>query len=114
PWAKRLEKIWGHGFAKLERIKKPKAAGSYIIKAVGYAAKGENADQGLIKGNRYNIAKCSRAPAWETLASFEAGNMTAIIKELGYKLEQWKKPIKRQIRKLRNAKEQTIKAKAIA
>lgn len=113
-WAKRLEKIWGHGFAKLERIKKPKAAGSYIIKAVGYAAKGENADQGLIKGNRYNIAKCSRAPAWETLASFEAGNMTAIIKELGYKLEQWKKPIKRQIRKLRNAKEQTIKAKAIA
>ncbi|HCG8288415.1 TPA: hypothetical protein NJ528_002492 [Vibrio parahaemolyticus] len=114
PWAKRLEKIWGHGFAKLERIKKPKAAGSYIIKAVGYAAKGENADQGLIKGNRYNIAKCSRAPAWETLASFEAGNMTAIIRELGYKLEQWKKPIKRQIRKLRNAKEQTIKAKAIA
>ncbi|WP_254865802.1 rolling circle replication-associated protein [Vibrio parahaemolyticus] len=114
PWAKRLEKIWGHGFAKLERIKKPKAAGSYIIKAVGYAAKGENADQGLIKGNRYNIAKCSRAPAWETLASFEAGNMTAIIKELGYKLEQWKKPIKRQIRKLRNAKEQTIKAKANA
>ncbi|EHZ2779814.1 hypothetical protein K5N60_000277 [Vibrio parahaemolyticus] len=114
PWAKRLEKIWGHGFAKLERIKKPKAAGSYIIKAVGYAAKGENADQGLIKGNRYNIAKCSRAPAWETLASFEAGNMTAIIKELGYKLEQWKRPIKRQIRMLRNAKEQTIKAKAIA
>lgn len=114
PWAKRLEKIWGHGFAKLERIKKPKAAGSYIIKAVGYAAKGENADQGLIKGNRYNIAKCSRAPAWETLASFEAGNMTAIIKELGYKLEQWKKPIKRQIRKLQAAKSQTIKAKSIA
>ncbi|MGR4016588.1 rolling circle replication-associated protein [Vibrio harveyi] len=114
PWAKRLEKIWGHGFAKLERIKKPKAAGSYIIKAVGYAAKGENADQGLIKGNRYNIAKCSRAPAWETLASFEAGNMTAIIKELGYKLEQWKKPIKRQIRKLQAAKAQTIKAKSIA
>lgn len=114
PWAKRLEKIWGHGFAKLERIKKPKAAGSYIIKAVGYAAKGENADQGLIKGNRYNIAKCSRAPAWETLASFEAGNMTAIIKELGYKLDQWKKPIKRQIRKLQAAKAQTIKAKSIA
>lgn len=114
PWARRLEKIWGHGFANLERIKKPKAAGSYIIKAVGYAAKGENADQGLIKGNRYNIAKCSRAPAWETLASFEAGNMTAIIKELGHKLDQWKKPLQRQIRKLRGDKAQTIKAKAIA
>ena len=113
-WAKRLEKLWGHGFAKLERIRKPKAAGSYIIKAVGYAAKGENADQGLIKGNRYNIAKCSRAPAWETIASFEADNMTAIIKELGYKLEQWKKPIQRQVRKLQAAKAQTIKAKSIA
>ncbi|NOH93060.1 hypothetical protein F0229_10890 [Vibrio sp. AIC-3] len=113
-WAKRLEKIWGHGFAKLERIKKPKAAGSYIIKAVGYAAKGENAEQGLIRGNRYNISKCTRAPKWECLASFEADNMTAVIKELGYKLEQWKKPLKRQVSKLIAAKAQTIKAKSIA
>ena len=114
PWAKRLEKIWGHGFAKLERIRKPQAAGTYIIKAVGYAAKGEDASQGLIKGNRYSIAKCSRAPAWECLASFDADNMTAIIKELGYRLEQWKKPIKRKVNKLHVAKAQTIKAQAIA
>lgn len=114
PWSKRLEKIWGHGFANLERIKKPQAAGSYIIKAVGYAAKGENIDQGLIRGNRYSISKCSRAPAWETLATFDADNMTAIIKELGYKLEQWRKPIVRKIRKLQAAKGQTIKAKSIA
>ncbi|WP_216607782.1 hypothetical protein [Vibrio sp. RE88] len=40
--------------------------------------------------------------------------MTAIIKELGYKLKQWKKPIKRQVRKLQAAKAQTIKAKSIA
>ncbi|MFM2599873.1 hypothetical protein [Vibrio fortis] len=113
-WAKRLEKIWGHGFAKLERIKKPKAAGSYIIKAVGYAAKGGDAEQGLIKGNRYNISKCTRAPKWECLASFEAGNITAVIKELGYKLEQWKKPLKRKASKLIAAKAQTIKAKSIA
>ncbi|MFA0264562.1 rolling circle replication-associated protein [Vibrio cyclitrophicus] len=113
-WAKRLEKIWGHGFAKLERIKKPKAAGSYIIKAVGYAAKGENAEQGLIRGNRYNISKCTRAPKWECLASFEADNMTAVIKELGHKLDQWKKPLKRKVSKLIVAKAQTIKAKSIA
>ncbi|WP_430520193.1 hypothetical protein, partial [Aliivibrio sp.] len=113
-WAKRCEKIWGHGFAKLERIREPKAAGTYIIKAVGYAAKGENADQGLIKGNRYNIAKCSRAPAWECIASFEAGNITAIIKELGYKLEQWKKPHKRKLNRLIKEKTQTIKAAGIA
>ncbi|WP_256612985.1 rolling circle replication-associated protein [Vibrio ostreae] len=113
-WSARLEKIWGHGFAKLERIRKPKAAGSYIIKAVGYAAKGANADQGLIRGNRYNIAKCSRAPDWEVLTSFDADNMTAIIRELGHKLDMWKKPIQRQIRKLSAAKAQTIKAKSIA
>lgn len=113
-WAKRLEKIWGHGFANLERIRKPEAAGSYIIKAVGYAAKGDDASQGLIKGNRYGVAKCSRAPDWKCLASFDADNMTAIIKELGYKLEQWKKPIRRRVNKLHAAKEQTIKAQAIA
>lgn len=45
-WSQRLEKLWGHGFANLQRLQKPQAAGSYLIKAVGYAAKGENADQG--------------------------------------------------------------------
>ncbi|WP_240205664.1 hypothetical protein [Vibrio sp. CyArs1] len=114
PWAKRLEKIWGHGFAKLERIRKPTAASSYIIKAVGYAAKGANAGQGLIRGNRYNIARCSRAPDWECLAAFETHNMTAIIREMGSRLEQWKKPLRRKINKLNAAKAQTIKAKAIA
>ncbi|WP_051241275.1 rolling circle replication-associated protein [Vibrio litoralis] len=114
PWAKRIESLWGHGTVKVEKLRKPKAAGSYIIKAVGYAAKGENGGQGLIRGNRYSIAKCSRAPAWECLTSFEADNMIAVIKEMGYKLDQWKKPLKRQVNKLHFAKNQTIKAKAIA
>ncbi|MGF1761021.1 hypothetical protein L4D76_24475 [Photobacterium sagamiensis] len=113
-WSKRVEKIWGNGFANLQRIKQPKAAGTYLIKAVGYAAKGENADQGLIKGNRYNIAQCSRAPAWVCVDSFEAGNMAAIIKECGYKLEQWRKPLNRSIRRIEKQLEQTIKAKSIA
>ncbi|QSV17320.1 hypothetical protein [Photobacterium ganghwense] len=113
-WALRLENLWGKGFAHLERIKKPMAAGSYIIKAVGYAAKGDNADQGLIRGNRYNIARCSRAPAWECIASFQADNMAAIIKECGYRLEQWRKPINRRLKRLEKQLDQTIKAKAIA
>ncbi|MDV5167500.1 hypothetical protein [Photobacterium rosenbergii] len=113
-WSERLEGIWGNGFAHLERIRQPKAAGSYIIKAVGYAAKGENADQGLIKGNRYNIARCSRAPGWDCLANFEAHNMAAIIKECGYRLEHWKKPLQRSLYRLEKKKEQAIKAKAIA
>ncbi|WP_052708138.1 TMF family protein [Salinivibrio sp. KP-1] len=91
-WAKRLEGIWGHGFAKLEHIQRPMAAGTYIIKAVGYAAKGKNAEQGLIRGNRYNIARASRAPAFEVVASFEAERMGAIIAGLREQLEAWKAP----------------------
>ncbi|WP_429768916.1 hypothetical protein [Vibrio kagoshimensis] len=113
-WAKRLESLWGHEMAHIERIKHPKAASSYLIKAVGYAAKGTNADQGLIKGNRYSIARVSRAPSWETLASFDADNMTAIIRELDYRLEQWKKPLQRSISRINKQKTQTIKASSIA
>ncbi|MGR5388513.1 rolling circle replication-associated protein [Vibrio crassostreae] len=113
-WAKRLESLWGHGMAHIERIRQPKAASTYLIKAVGYAAKGNNADQGLIKGNRYSIARVSRAPSWETLASFEADNITAVIRELGYKLEQWKKPLQRTISRINKQKAQTVKASSIA
>ncbi|WP_237584082.1 rolling circle replication-associated protein [Photobacterium halotolerans] len=113
-WAARIESLWGHGMAHLERIHEPKAAGSYLIKAVGYAAKGENADQGLIRGNRYNIARCSRAPDWSCLASFEADNMAAIIRECGYKLEQWRRPMERSLERLQKAHRQTIKAVAMA
>ncbi|MEZ8239244.1 hypothetical protein AB6C73_12290 [Vibrio splendidus] len=113
-WAKRLESLWGHGMAHIERIRQPKAASTYLIKAVGYAAKGNNADQGLIKGNRYSIARVSRAPSWATLASFEADNITAVIRELGYKLEQWKKPLLRTISRINKQKTQTVKASSIA
>ncbi|GAL02941.1 hypothetical protein JCM19237_5834 [Photobacterium aphoticum] len=68
----------------------------------------------MIKGNRYNIARCSRAPGWDCIASFEADNMAAIIKECGYKLEQWRKPINRRLKRLEKQRDQTIKAKAIA
>ncbi|MHA6606490.1 hypothetical protein [Photobacterium damselae] len=113
-WAKRIESVWGNGIAHIERIREPKAASSYMLKAVGYAAKGENADQGLIKGNRYGISKAARAPAWECIASFEAGNMAGIIKECAYKLEQWKKPLLRSFNRMNKAHDQTIKAKALA
>ncbi|MGF1747730.1 rolling circle replication-associated protein [Vibrio cionasavignyae] len=109
-WAKRIETLWGHGMANLQRIKYSEAASSYIIKAVGYAAKGGNANQGLIRGNRYNIARASRAPSWDVLASFDTDNMHAIIKECGYKLEQWKKPIERQIRHKNQQKKSAIRA----
>lgn len=109
-WAQRVERLWGHGMAHLERIQYKEAAAGYLIKAVGYAAKGENADQGLIKGNRYNIARCSRAPNWEALASFDVSNMTGIIKECGYRLEQWRAPTKRAIARKKAKKEEAKKA----
>ncbi|UXI04102.1 hypothetical protein [Photobacterium sp. TY1-4] len=40
--------------------------------------------------------------------------MAAIIKECGYKLEQWRKPINRHLKRLEKQLDQTIKAKAIA
>ncbi|WP_155859044.1 rolling circle replication-associated protein [Enterovibrio calviensis] len=92
-WASRLESLWGHGFANLQRMKYSRAAGSYIIKAVGYAAKGDNGEQGLIRGNRYGIAQCSRAPAFECLASFDADCMGAIIAEYRNRLDKWRMPI---------------------
>ncbi|MGR5209628.1 rolling circle replication-associated protein [Vibrio rotiferianus] len=109
-WAKRLEALWGHGMAHLERIKYGEAASGYLIKAVGYAAKGDNADQGLIKGNRYNIARCSRAPDWDVLASFDVDNMTGIIQECGYRLQQWRKPLVREIKRKQDKKAEYIKA----
>ena len=112
-WAKRLESLWGHGFAHLERIKYTEAAAGYLIKAVGYAAKGGNADQGLIKGNRYNIARCSRAPAWDVLESFDVDNMTGIIKECAYKLERWRKPMQKDIARKQRKKDESIKAISI-
>lgn len=113
-WSEKIESLWGNGFAKLQRVRKPEAAGTYIIKAVGYAAKGGKENQGIIRGNRYNMAACTRAPRWETLTSFEAGNMAGIICELGHKLDRWKKPILRSIQRAEKQKEQTIKAAGIA
>ncbi|EPO0042236.1 rolling circle replication-associated protein [Vibrio harveyi] len=109
-WAKRIEQLWGNGMAHLEKIKFCEAAAGYLIKAVGYAAKGDNADQGLIKGNRYNISRCSRAPDWDVLASFDVDNMTGIIKECGYMLEQWRKPMQREIKRKKIKKDEAIKA----
>ena len=89
-WAKRIEKLWGHGFAKLERIKTPEAASNYLLKAVGYLTKGAANDQGEIKGNRYGISASARAPSWECIGEFYADNFIAILGELREKLNRKK------------------------
>ena len=92
-WASRIENLWGLGFAKLERIRSADAASGYLLKALGYVVKGESQEQGQFKGNRYNISKAARAPAWECLAEFDAQNMCAIINEVREKWQRKDKPL---------------------
>jgi len=98
-WAKRLEDLWGLGFAKLERIRNADAASGYLLKALGYVVKGSSKDQGTFKGNRYNISAAARAPAWECISEFEAQNMVAIINEVREKWQRKDAPIKSEIKK---------------
>lgn len=56
-FARHLESLWGWGFSKIERIKKPASAARYILKALGYTMKGATEDQGAVIGNRYGIAR---------------------------------------------------------
>jgi hypothetical protein len=95
-WAERLESIWGHGFAKLEKIKTPQAASNYLLKAVGYLTKGSASEQGEIRGNRYNISSSARAPKWECIGEFYADNFLAILGELREKLHRKKAKINAQ------------------
>jgi len=61
-WSGWIEKTWGKGFAKLERIKKPAAAANYMAKAANYLTKGSEGKQGPVRGNRYSVARDARAP----------------------------------------------------
>lgn len=83
PWAARLEKAWGHGFAHIEKIKKGESAGAYIAKAAGYLCKAQGAsDQGEVRGNRYGISESARAPGWETLTKTQLDCMSQLIADI--------------------------------
>jgi len=56
-WARGFEKLWGNGTVHLEKIKHSKAAGRYLLKAVGYLAKGTNGNQGSVAGQRYGVSR---------------------------------------------------------
>lgn len=81
-WAERIESIWGQGFAKLEKIKEPEKAGSYIAKAAGYMTKGSASDQGEVRGNRYGMSKTARAPEWEVYGIYENGIMGSLVSDV--------------------------------
>ncbi len=56
-WASGLEKLWGNGMVHLEKMKYPKAAGRYLMKSIGYLAKGTNGSQGSVVGQRYGVSR---------------------------------------------------------
>jgi hypothetical protein len=95
-WAAQIESIWGNGTAHLEKIRNPKSAVGYMLKALGYMTKGaaeidkETGEiinsQGMIKGNRYGISKDARAPDWECINEFEAAHMGQIVREMGQRI----------------------------
>lgn len=82
-WAARMEKLWGQGFAHLEKIKDSGAAGSYMMKAAGYLCKAQGKDdQGDVRGNRYGMSAEARAPAWVTIEEKQLHIMGALIADL--------------------------------
>jgi len=60
-WARGLESLWKNGMVHLEKIKYSQAAGRYLLKAVGYLAKGTNGNQGEISGQRYGVSRDIKA-----------------------------------------------------
>ncbi len=82
-WAARIERLWGQGFAHLEKIKDGTAAAAYMMKAAGYLCKAQGkADQGRIRGNRYGISKPARAPDWVTVQEYDLHIMGALIADV--------------------------------
>lgn len=81
-WSKRVESLWGQGFAHLEKIKDGEKAGAYMAKAAGYLCKAQGkTDQGTIRGNRYAISASARAPDWVCVGLYELGKMGFLIAE---------------------------------
>lgn len=82
-WAIRIEKLWGCGFAHLEKIKDTDAAAAYMMKAAGYLCKSQGkSDQGEIRGNRYNMSEAARAPDWETISETQLHIMGKLIADV--------------------------------
>lgn len=75
PFCAWLESSWGFGFVHLERIRKPDAAGAYLMKAVNYAAKGARVGQGAVYGARYGISSALRVKRESVEVSDADGGM---------------------------------------
>ena len=64
--AEHVEGLWGFGWVKVERVRNPKQAGRYMMKALAYSLKASEHDQGRVIGSRYGISR-SITPRYETV-----------------------------------------------
>ena len=91
-FAAHLESLWGHGFAKIERVRKPEVAGRYILKALGYAMKGADDDQGTVIGNRYGISR-QILPRYETLNAYDCSRSADALRRLQSEMTEEIEPL---------------------
>lgn len=108
-WAKRIESLWGQGFAHLEKLKERKAGAYYMAKAAGYLSKASGeSDQGPIRGNRYGMATAARAPGWVPVLAWAWGILGHLMKEARERAAALVSPLRKTREK---AKEQLQQAK---
>lgn len=112
PWAARIEKLWGQGFAHLEKLKNSEAAGYYVAKAAGYLTKANGeSDQGPVRGNRYGISSKARAPGWVPVLVWSWGVLGHVIEEAREKWKAHTAPMREAREKLSSELKQTPKEK---
>ena len=80
-FAAHLESLWGFGYAKIERVRKPERAGQYLMKALSYTLKGADDDQGTVIGNRYGISR-EILPKYETIDLYDCAEAAANLRAL--------------------------------
>jgi len=112
-WAKRVEKLWGNGFAHLEKIDDSEKAGAYMAKAAGYLTKAQGSEsQGLVKGNRYGISSTARAPSWVVISRSQLSVMSQLIADTYDHLTNQFGSLYQQRKKLRDELEKIPKGAA--
>lgn len=94
-WAARLEGVWGQGFANLQRLRDPAAAGAYLLKAAGYLAKGTDGNQGWIVGNRYFVSSTARAPKFQGVAVLPYGQLPLLMEHAAEHQREALAPLRR-------------------
>lgn len=94
-WAARLESIWGQGFANLQRLRDPAAAGAYLLKAAKYLSKGAEEGQGWIIGNRYFVSSTARAPKFQSVAVLPYGQLPLLMEHAAEHQRETLAPLRR-------------------